>query len=130
MLKKTMTFENFEGQTVTQTFRFHLTEAEVTAWELSEGTGGLVKLMQRVVESQEGAEIIRIFREVILRSYGELSDDGNRFIKSPERTEAFAQTQAFSDLFMELASNTDAMTAFINGILPKTKQKPKEVDAQ
>lgn len=127
MLKKTMTFEDFNGQTVTRTFRFHLTEADVADWEMSEGTGGLIKLMERVVASQNGAEIVRIFREVILRSYGELSDDGLRFVKSKEISEAFSQTQAYSDLFMELATGgTDSMTNFINGILPKVKQKKEE----
>lgn len=123
MLKKTMTYQNFEDEEVTETFRFHLTEAEIVEWELSEGVGGLIKLMERVVASHDGKEITRIFREVILRSYGELSDDGKRFIKSPELAAAFSQTQAYSDLFMELASNTDAMTAFVNGILPKTAKK-------
>lgn len=120
MLKLTRTYEDYNGATRTEDFYFNLTQAEVTEMEVSVD-GGLVEMIKRVTAAQDGKQIISIFKDVILRAYGEKSPDGKRFIKTQELRDAFAQTQAYSDLFMELATDAEAAARFINGIIPAQK---------
>ena len=117
MLKKTITYPDYNGGSRTEDFYFNLTQAEVTEMELSVD-GGLVEMINRIVAAQDGKQIIATFKDIILRAYGEKSPDGKRFVKSQELRDAFSQTEAYSILFMELATNADAAAAFINGIVP------------
>ncbi len=117
MLKKTITYPDYNGNTRTEDFYFNLTQAEVTEMEVSV-EGGLVEMINRVIAAQDGKQIIATFKDFILRSYGEKSPDGKRFVKNQELRDAFAQTEAYSQLFMELATNADAAAAFVNGIVP------------
>lgn len=118
MLKKTITFDNLEGEPVTKDFYFNLNKAELMELEVSE-TGGLVATIDRIVKAEDSAEIVRIFKKLILQAYGEKSPDGLRFIKSEELSTAFSQTEAYVELFLELASSADAASAFVKGIIPK-----------
>lgn len=118
MFKKTITYTDYNDVPRTETFYFNLTKAEVLEMELST-TGGLSAMIQGVIDAKDTPQLIKIFKELVLKSYGEKSPDGRRFIKSPEITEAFAQTEAYSDIFMELATNDEAATAFVQGITPK-----------
>jgi hypothetical protein len=76
-------------------------------------------MISRIVAAQDAPAIIKIFKDLILKAYGEKSLDGKRFIKSPELSDAFSQTEAYSQLFMELATDADAAANFVNGIVPK-----------
>lgn len=118
MLKKTMTYVDYDGNQRTEDFYFNLTKAEIMEMDLS-ASGGLDKLITKIVAEQDGAKIVEIFKKIILGAYGEKSLDGKRFVKSPELSEAFSQTEAYSDLFMELATDAEKAAAFINGIVPK-----------
>ncbi len=106
-----------------RTFYFNLTPAEVTEMELSVD-GGLVEMINRVVAAQDGKQIINVFKDIILRAYGEKSPDGKRFVKNQEIRDAFAQTNAYSDLFMELATDAKAAAAFVNGVIQQPKKAP------
>lgn len=117
MLKKTITYVDYNGNERVEDFYFNLTKAEATEMELSV-EGGLTKKLEDIVNSQNNKEIITLFKEIILKAYGEKSQDGKRFIKSEELSEAFSQTEAFSELFMELALDEKAAADFVNGILP------------
>lgn len=121
MLKKKMTYMDYDGNERTEDFYFNLSRAEITEMEVSE-TGGLVNMIERVIAEQDSKQIIKIFKDLILQSYGVKSPDGKRFIKSDELREAFTQTEAYSDLFMELAENADSAATFVNGIIPKQPQ--------
>lgn len=118
MLKKTITFEDFLGNKRTEDFFFHLTEEEIATMELSE-LGGMNKMIDRVISEQDNRKIIEIFKDMINKSYGVVSPDGRKFMKSPEILAEFKQTQAYSDLFMELASDSKKAAEFVNGIIPK-----------
>jgi len=120
MLKKTITYVDYDGHERTETFYFNLNKAELTEMELSE-SGGLTKLIEKITSELDAGRIVSLFKEIILKSYGEKSPDGRRFIKSPELSEAFSQTEAYSDLYMELATDSDAAVAFMNGIVPEVK---------
>lgn len=118
MLKKTMTYTDFDGNERTETFHFNLTKAEAMEMEMSTN-GGMQQMLEKIVAEQDSKRIIEVFKDIILRSYGEKSADGKRFVKNQEITDGFSQTEAFSDLFMELATDADAASAFVNGIIPQ-----------
>lgn len=122
MLKKTVTYEDYNGVTRTEDFYFNLSKAEVTEMELSVN-GGFSTMVEEIVKSNDGARIMELFKEIVLKSYGEKSADGKRFIKSKELSEAFSQTEAYSEIFMELATNDKAAADFINGIMPSNLVK-------
>ena len=117
MLKKTIKFVDFDGNEREESHYFNLTKAELTEMELSTN-GGLTKMIEKIVETRDGSRIIAIFKDLILKSYGEKSLDGRRFVKSKELSEEFSQTGAYDALFMELATDADKASDFIKGIIP------------
>ena len=117
MLKKTITYTDYDGNERTEDFYFNLTKAEVMEMEMST-SGGMAEMIQRIIAAQDSPAIIKIFKELVLKAYGQKSPDGKRFIKSDEISTAFAQTEAYSNLFMELATDADAAAKFVNGIIP------------
>lgn len=124
MLKKTVTYTDYNGVERTEDFYFNLTKAEITEMELST-EGGLETMIRKIVAEKNAPAIIKIFKDLVLRAYGEKSPDGRRFIKNDEVRDAFAQTEAYSEIFMELATDADAASAFVNGITPKIDNVPK-----
>ena len=117
MLKKTITSTDFDGNKRIEDYYFNLTKAEVTEMEMSV-QGGLSNMIKQIVDSKDSKRIVELFKDLILRSYGEKSSDGKRFIKNQELRDAFSQTEAYSELFMELATNEVAASNFVNGITP------------
>lgn len=120
MLKKSITYNDYNGVERTEDFYFNLTKAEIMEMEMST-VGGLTETINRVVAAQDAPAIIKIFKDLILRAYGVKSLDGKRFEKSEQLSREFAQTEAYSILFMELATDADAASAFVNGIVPPQK---------
>ena len=118
MLKKTIKYTDYDGNEREEDFYFNLSKAEVTEMELSK-EGGMSEYIKKISATQNGPELIKLFKDIIIKSYGEKSLDGKRFIKNKELTEAFTQTEAYSELFVELASNADEAVKFVNGIMPK-----------
>lgn len=125
MLKKAITYTDYNGVERKEDFYFNLSKAEVMEMEL--GTeGGLSDMIQKIVAAQDIPSIAKIFKDLILKAYGEKSADGKRFIKNPELSEAFSQTEAYSELFMGLATNPEEAAAFVNGIMPGNIEGPKD----
>ena len=127
MLKKTITYTDYNGSERTEDFYFNLTKAEIMEMEMST-SGGLAEMIKRIVAAQDAPAIIKIFKELILKAYGEKSPDGKKFIKNDELSTGFSQTEAYSQLFMELATNADAAADFVNGITPKMENKPAQLE--
>lgn len=117
MIKKNITYTDYNGTERTEDFYFNLSKAEIMEMEMSTA-GGFAEMIQNIVAAQDAPSIIKIFKDLVLRAYGEKSPDGKRFIKSKELSDAFAQTEAYSILFMELATDADAASKFINGVVP------------
>lgn len=128
MLKKTITYKDYNDVERTEDFYFNLTKAEIMEMEMGT-TGGLAEMIQRIVAAQDAPAIIKIFKDLVLRAYGEKSPDGKRFVKSKELSEAFEQTEAYSILFMELATNDKKAAEFINGIVPADVNQQQAVPA-
>lgn len=118
MLKKTLTYQDFNGEEVSEDYFFHLSKAELVELELSH-KGGLSESLQKIVASEDGKAIIAEFKNIILLAYGQRSEDGKRFIKNQQLREEFESSEAYSTLFMELVLNTDSAIEFINGVVPK-----------
>lgn len=117
MLKKTITYTDYNGTERTENHYFNLSKAELTEMELST-TGGFAEMIQNIIDAQDGPAIMKIFKDIILKAYGEKSPDGKRFIKSDELSTAFSQTEAYSELFMELVTDAEKASEFINAIIP------------
>ena len=117
MLKKTITYVDYNDQERTENFYFNLSKAELMEMEMST-TGGWAAMMQGIIDAKDTPSLIKMFKELILKAYGEKSADGKRFNKSPELSLAFAQTEAYSQLFMELALDAKAASEFVTGIIP------------
>ena len=124
MLKKTMTYTDYSGETRTEDFYFNLTKAEVMELEMSI-SGGLTEMIKRITDAQDSAEIIKTFKKLVLMAYGEKSPDGKYFLKEDKDgrrlADGFKQTEAYSDLFMELATDADAAAKFFNAIIPSAE---------
>lgn len=117
MLKKTITYTDYNGVERKEDFYFNLTKAEITEMELST-SGGFAEMIQRVIDAQDGPTIIKIFKDLVLKAYGQKTPDGKRFVKSEEISKEFSETEAYSILFMELATDAKAAADFVNGIIP------------
>lgn len=130
MIKKTITYENLDGEELTEDFYFSLSKAELAEMELRKD-GGMEAYLTRIIAAQDGATIISTFKEILLASVGKRSEDGKSFVKTPEYASWFLGTDAYSVLFVELVSDMEASAEFINGVVPKAlSDKLKTVDVQ
>lgn len=118
MLKKTITYTDYNDVERTEDHYFNLSKAEIVMMENSV-IGGMKQRLEKIVQSQDNVEIMEVFKDLIRRSYGVKSDDGRRFIKSEAIYMEFEQTEAYSELVLELLGNPDKASEFINAILPK-----------
>ena len=122
MFKHTIKYTDYNGVEREETFLFNLSKAELMEMEMGT-TGGLAEMIKKIINTQDTPSIMEMFKKIILKAYGEKSADGKRFIKiSPDGTplsQAFAETEAYSELYMELVSNADSAAKFVNAIIPK-----------
>lgn len=118
MLKKLITYVDYDGRERKENFYFYLNKAELMEMELGVD-GGMQQMIQLIIDKQDIPKIMDAFKRIILKAYGEKSPDGRRFIKSKELSEAFSQTEAYSNLYMELVTDANAAAAFINSIVPE-----------
>lgn len=125
MLKETITYVDYNENERTENFYFNLTKAELMEMELRT-SGGFTEMVQRIVESKDSPAIVDIFKRIILKAYGQKSPDGKRFIKDDQLREEFEQTEAYSILFMRLATDADYAAKFINGIMPAELSKQQQ----
>jgi hypothetical protein len=125
MLKKTITYTDYNGNERTEDFYFNLSKKDLLDMEVDAtaetGGGSFEDLVKRITTEQDHKKIIELFKTIILKSVGEKSPDGKHFVKNPSIAEAFSYTEAFVELFMELATSEDAAAAFIRGITPVLK---------
>lgn len=134
MLKKTIKYTDFNGTEREEDFFFNLSKAEIMDMEMG-SIGGLAEMIATLIKSQNMPEIIKIFKDIIIKSCGIKSLDGKRFIKTDENGRSvglnFSETEAFSNLYMELIGDSKKAAEFVNGIIPSDlevdEEKQKEV---
>lgn len=122
MLKKTITYLDYDGETVTDTFYFHMSEAEIIMMNATP-IGGLENLLEKIISERDAGKLASLIREIILKSYGKRNADSRRFEKSEEISREFEQTQAYSKLFVELVTDASKCAEFVNAIIPSEMQK-------
>lgn len=124
MLKKTITYTDYNGHQRTEDFYFNLNKAELVELELS-ASGGLTVMMDRIIAAEDNPTLFKIFKDLVLKAYGIKSDDGRKFIKNQEVRDDFAQTEAYSVLVMELVSDAEKAAEFFNLIIPQDSDNTK-----
>ena len=105
MIKKVIPYTDFDGNPRVEEFWFNLTKAE------------MMDLGLQLMHSTKVGEAIEVFKKILLLAYGKKSLDGRKFEKSPEITADFVATQAYSDLYVELAIDPDKAAEFMNGVM-------------
>lgn len=130
MYKKTITYTDYNDVQRTEDFYFSLSEAEITEMQLGV-EGGYAAMIEKIIKAKDTPALIKIFKELLLKSYGIKSDDGRRFIKSEQLSLEFTQTPAYSELYMMLATDDKQASAFIKNIMPaKLVAKADELEKQ
>lgn len=122
MIKKTITYIDYNGNERTEDFYFNLNKAEIARMEMST-KGGMAEMINRIVAAQDVPSLISVFEEMIQKSYGIKTPDGRGFVKRREDLESFMATEAYSQLFMELVTDADAAAEFLNKIIPNDDKK-------
>lgn len=117
MYTKKLTYTDYNGETRTETLYFNLTKAEITEMELMH-PGGYSEYLQKIIDAKDQEQLVNVFKTLLLKAYGEKSDDGRHFRKSEKITSDFESTQAYSEMFVLLVTNTEESIAFVNGIMP------------
>ena len=115
-------YEDYDGNERVEEFYFNLTKAEITDMELTT-EGGMSAMLNRIIAAKDTSKLIAVFKDLILRSYGQKSPDGRRFIKSDELTKEFTETPAYSQIYLRLATDDKAATEFVNNVIPKDLQR-------
>lgn len=120
MLKETITYTDYNDNQRTEDFYFNLSKAEVL--EMEYGTeGGLAEMLKKVLDSNDPKKLMEIFKDIVIKAYGVKSPDGKHFIKNDQVRAEFMDCEAYSEIFMKLATDDVAAAAFVNGIMPKAK---------
>lgn len=119
MLKKTITYEDFDGNKRTEDFYFNLTKAEIIKWLTTDGDYTLDKKLEKLSSENNNKELVKVFEELIAMSHGRKSLDGRRFEKSEEINKELFETEAYSQLFMEVVGDAKKAADFVNAIIPK-----------
>lgn len=117
MVVKTINYIDFNGENQTTTAYFHLSKADIIKMEVFK-EGGLKAAIEKMVETEDGPELISLLEDILKNSYGVKSEDGKRFIKDKQAFEEFCETEAYSELFVELISNPESATEFMRGLVP------------
>ena len=129
MLKKAISYEDYNGVERKEDFYFNLSEAEILEMEASSG-GGFAEMVEKIIAAKDNETIFKVFKDMVLKAYGERTLDGKRFRKVDDNGRplwvAFSETEAYSNLIMELATNTAAAVEFVNGVLPGDMISPKD----
>lgn len=117
MTSKTVTYKDWNGKDRTETFYFHFSQAELMEMEISH-EGGFSERVKKIADANNLPDMLKIWKNFVLDAYGVKSDDGRRFMKSEEIRQSFVECPAYSIIFMELATNTEAASNFINTVVP------------
>lgn len=117
MYKMTETYKDYDGNERTEDFYFHVTKAEIMEMDFIE-EGGLQRTIERIMATQDRKALLDMFKRIVILAYGEKSSDGRRFMKDEQIKRNFTETEAYSNIFMKLATDSQAAGDFINNIIP------------
>lgn len=121
MIAKTITYTDLNGDVQTETFHFHLSKVGLAELQLT-AKGGMETYIQNIVDAEDGQAIIDMFKKILRLSYGKKSEDGKRFVRTTEMWQEFEQSEAYSELFLELVTDAGAAAKFVKGMIPSDLQ--------
>ena len=129
MLKRPITYTDFDGNEITEDFYFNLSASDIVNLD-AKYEGGLEGAIKRIAAAEDKTAMIMEMEKVILASYGERSEDGKRFRKSDELSSDFRYHAAYDVLFFEIISDENKMVEFITQVIPKAllEKLPKETN--
>lgn len=119
MIKKTVTYTDYNDEERTESFYFHYTEAEILDMEMSE-EGSFTDRIQRIIDAKDKTALMKLIKKFVIDAYGVKSEDGKRFMKNDDLKTAFVECPAYSDIFMEMVTNDEVAAEFVNGVIPNT----------
>ena len=130
MIKKTITYKDYNGIERTESFYFHFNEAEILDMEMSV-EGGFAERVQKIIDAKEQTQLLKVIKKFVIDAYGVKDPEGRRFIKSDDVKNAFLECPAYSAIFMELVTNDEVAAEFVNGVIPEgMKEKFAEIVAK
>ena len=121
MLKKTITYTDYNGTERTVDFYFNLSKAEITEMELSM-EGGMRAYIQKIIAAKSQLALVTLFKEIVMKAYGKKSADGRLFMKNDAIRAEFEAHPAYSMIYMDLVTDEAKASAFVNGIMPADAQ--------
>jgi hypothetical protein len=128
MLKLPITYEDYDGKSVTEEFYFNMSKIEWLRFQ-AEFHGGFEDVIKKLVEAEDLKQIMAEFEKLVLLTYGER--DGNKFLKNDDIVQGFKSTAAYHQFIWELATDEEKAAAFINGVMPKDlEQEAQRLEAQ
>lgn len=126
MFVKEITYKDFNDKPHTEKLHFHMMAPEMADLEFNtvfetgpDGKGGLGDYVREAMNSGDGRKVYTFFKMMIVNAYGLRSEDGSRFSKKPEFTEAFLNSRAYEEFFMWLVGDPKNAEAFWLGIMPE-----------
>jgi hypothetical protein len=122
LIKKTITFENYNGEKETEDFYFNMSKGELVKMQMAaidQKTESFQDKIEKIGKNLNGKALIEVFDEIILGSIGQRTTDGKKFMKSAAITDEFKSSEAYSELIVELCTDDKAAVTFINGLIPK-----------
>lgn len=128
MLKRHITYEDYDGVTKEMDAEFHISKSEGAILSAKKINGmSYAEALQKMVNDQDMESMLKVFREMVIMAYGVRSEDGKRFVKDVgegvngiqfSAGRAFSQTPAFDELFMDILQEENGLVNFFNGVLP------------
>lgn len=128
MIKKTVSYDGFDGETVTEDLYFHFNKAELMELEV-ETERGFSKKLQAVAEAKDVREVLAVFKDIVVRAYGVRSEDGKRFIKTERAREEFDGSEAYSEVLFDLLSDPASAARFVGGLMPSDLLEKAKVES-
>ena len=121
MIKKTVTYTDYNGEKRTETFYFHYSEAEILDMEMSE-EGSFAERIQRIIDAKDKTALMKLVKKFVIDAYGVKSEDGKRFMKNDDVKAAFLECPAYSDIFMDMVTDDELAAEFVNGVIPSSME--------
>lgn len=120
MFKKTIKYEDFNGEQQEEDFYFHMSKAELIEMAAD---GDIQKRLQRIIESKDNRKIFDEFKALLANAVGLRSEDGRTFRKDDYARAQLMESPAFDELVLELCTDAKAATEFVTNLIPQKMQK-------
>ena len=117
MLKQQVTYEDFDGNTQTETLYFNLNRMELISFQKRYGSENMENYINKLIEEKQIEPMYDLLNDFVLTAYGIKSEDGKRFIKNDQIREEFKQSLAYEALIEDFHDDSrKVLENFIAGV--------------